>query len=124
MRNADLPNLAASQDAANSWFAPNMEPYLKDVFSLIAVGNEVIPGKFSQYVLPVMQNLNNIVKTNGLAGIRVSTVLSGATLAISYPPSAGAFTAEGSSILSEVVQFLSQQGPPVLINVHPYLVYA
>ncbi|KAH9801971.1 DDE Tnp4 domain-containing protein [Citrus sinensis] len=63
VRNEDLPNLAASQDAANSWFATNMEPYLKDVvFSLIAVGNQVIPREFCQYVLPVMQILNNILK--------------------------------------------------------------
>ncbi|KDO53504.1 hypothetical protein CISIN_1g046781mg, partial [Citrus sinensis] len=62
VRNEDLPNLAASQDAANSWFATNMEPYLKDVvFSLIAVGNQVIPREFCQYVLPVMQILNNIL---------------------------------------------------------------
>lgn len=49
-------------------------------YSLIAVVNEVIPGEFGQYVLRVMQILKNILKPKGRASIRVSTVLSGATL--------------------------------------------
>ncbi|KAL6274404.1 hypothetical protein ACE6H2_025096 [Prunus campanulata] len=44
IRNEDLPQLAGSVDAVNSWFATNVEPYLNDiVFSYISVGNEVIP---------------------------------------------------------------------------------
>ncbi|KAK1549707.1 hypothetical protein Q3G72_006537 [Acer saccharum] len=125
MRDEDLPGLAASVDAVASWFSINVEPYLNDVeFPIIAVGNEVIPGVYAENVLPVMKSLQSILQGRGLAGIKVSTVLSGATLGSSYPPSSGAFTPEASSTMKGVLTFLSQQGSPLLINVYPYFAYA
>ncbi|GMY36415.1 probable glucan endo-1,3-beta-glucosidase BG4 [Fagus crenata] len=44
MRNEDLPTLAASQAAVESWFVTNVQPYINDVlFGYITIGNEVVP---------------------------------------------------------------------------------
>ncbi|KAK1551434.1 hypothetical protein Q3G72_035495, partial [Acer saccharum] len=122
----ELPNLAASADAVMTWFSTNVDPYLNDVlFSVIAVGNEVIPGVYAQNVLPVMQSLQSILDAKGLGStIRVSTVVPLGTLGSSYPPSSGTFTPEASSTLRDVLTFLSQHGSPLLINIYPYFAYA
>ncbi|BFG39625.1 hypothetical protein CerSpe_258990 [Prunus speciosa] len=125
IRNEDLPSLAVSQDAVNSWFATHVEPYLNDiVFNHITVGNEIIPGSSGNYVLPVMQYLQKILDDRSLAGIKVTTVVSGAALGVSYPPSSGAFTLEASSIMSGILPLLAQRGSPLMINVYPYFAYA
>ncbi|ONH97607.1 hypothetical protein PRUPE_7G200500 [Prunus persica] len=125
IRNEDLPQLTGSADAVNSWFATNVEPYLNDiVFNYISVGNEVIPGSLGIYVLPVMQSLQKILDDRNLAGIKVSTVVPGSALGVSFPPSSGEFALEASSVMSGIVAFLAQRGSPLLINVYPYFSYA
>ncbi|XP_074277072.1 putative glucan endo-1,3-beta-glucosidase BG4 [Silene latifolia] len=49
VRNQDIPQLASGQEAAES-----------------CVGNEVVPGEFSESVLPAMQNLQNVLTNNNL----------------------------------------------------------
>ncbi|KAL5770925.1 hypothetical protein ACOSP7_015079 [Xanthoceras sorbifolium] len=125
IRNEDLPNLAASPEAVMTWFKTNVEPNLDSTkFAIIAVGNEIIPGVYAQNILPVMQSLQSIIKAKGLDGIKVSTVVSAGVLGSSYPPSSGAFTPEASGAIKGVLNFLSQQGSPLLINVYPYFAYA
>ncbi|KAH7572067.1 hypothetical protein JRO89_XS04G0196800 [Xanthoceras sorbifolium] len=100
IRNEDLPNLAASPEAVMTWFKTNVEPHLDGIeFAIIAVGNEIIPGVYAQNVLPAMQYLQSIIRAKGLAGIKVSTVVSAAILGSSYPPSSGAFTPEASGAI-------------------------
>ncbi|XP_052198343.1 probable glucan endo-1,3-beta-glucosidase BG4 [Diospyros lotus] len=125
VRNADIPTIASTQEAADSWFQSNVAPYLNDVeFAYISVGNEAIPGQYASVIPPAMQNLQNALNARNLAGIKVTTVVSTATLASSYPPSGSAFLPEASSTLSGVLQFLSAQGSPLMINVYPYFAYA
>ncbi|CAB4318528.1 unnamed protein product [Prunus armeniaca] len=125
IRNEDLPSLAVSQDAVHSWFTTHVEPYLNDiVFNHITVGNEIIPGSSGNYVLPVMQYLQTILDNRSLAGIKVTTVVSGAALGVSYPPSSGAFTLEASSTMSGILPLLAHRGSPLMINVYPYFAYA
>ncbi|KAF5748431.1 lichenase-2-like [Tripterygium wilfordii] len=49
-------------------------------------------------------------------------VSSTAQLGPSYPPSIAAFTS--TDAMKGVLQFLSQQGSPLMINVYPYYAYA
>ncbi|XP_059635944.1 probable glucan endo-1,3-beta-glucosidase BG4 [Cornus florida] len=124
-RNEDIQSIASSQEAADSWFTNNVAPYLSDIkFSYITVGNEAIPSQFAGSIGAAMQNLQNTINARGVAGIKVSTVLSSGTLGSSYPPSAGAFSAEAREALISVLQFLSAQGSPLMINVYPYFAYA
>ena len=125
IRNEDLPGLAASQAAVESWFAINVQPYLNDVASgYISVGNEVIPGSLGNYVLPVIQFLQNILIAKNLANVKVTTVVPTNVLGTSYPPSSGAFTAEASNVMVDILKFLSAQKTPLMINVYPYFAYA
>ncbi|KAI4335222.1 hypothetical protein L6164_013889 [Bauhinia variegata] len=122
--NEDLPNLAASLDATHSWFATNVEPYLNDIqFTFIVAGNEVVPGNLAQFVLPVMQNMQNILTGKGLAAVKVSTSVAVSTLGQSYPPSQGAFSEDSKETMQGILKFLAAQGTPLLINAYPYLAY-
>ncbi|KAF3439673.1 hypothetical protein FNV43_RR17951 [Rhamnella rubrinervis] len=124
IRNEDLPALAASQDAVNNWFATNVQPYLNDVvFSYITVGNEVVPGVLGPNVLPVMQFLKTILQANNLPGIKITTVVPATVLGASFPPSAGAFSEESAPVMKGILDFLSAQGWPLMINVYPYFAY-
>lgn len=45
-------------------------------------------------------------------------------LAVSYPPSAGAFSDAAAGPLKDIIQVLASSGAPILINVYPYFAYA
>ncbi|XP_020211546.1 glucan endo-1,3-beta-glucosidase [Cajanus cajan] len=45
-------------------------------------------------------------------------------LASSFPPSAGAFSADTASVIKEIVAILLQHGSPININTYPYYAYA
>lgn len=46
------------------------------------------------------------------------------TLGISFPPSAGAFSDETTSIMFGILNFLSNTSAPLLVNAYPYFAYA
>ncbi|CAL9222310.1 unnamed protein product [Arabidopsis halleri] len=124
VKNQDLEALSVSEDAVNTWFVTNIEPYLSDVnITFITVGNEIIPGEIGSYVLPVMQSLTNVVKSRSLP-ILISTTVAMTNLGQSYPPSAGDFTPQAREQLTPVLKFLSQTNTPILVNIYPYFAYA
>ncbi|GMH13755.1 hypothetical protein Nepgr_015596 [Nepenthes gracilis] len=121
----DIPRLASSVDAADSWFAHNVQPYLNDItVPYIAVGNEVVPGEFSASLVAAMQNVQTVLRNRNLMGMRATTVVHGAVLSNSYPPSATVFSDRARDTMSRILQFLSAHGAPLLINVYPYFAYA
>uniref|UniRef100_A0A7C9CBT0 Glucan endo-1,3-beta-D-glucosidase n=1 Tax=Opuntia streptacantha TaxID=393608 RepID=A0A7C9CBT0_OPUST len=125
VRNQDMPTLASSVASAEQWFVANVEPYVDGIaIPFIAVGNEVIPGEFSESILPAMQNLQTILNNRGLAGMRTTTVLSMQVLASTYPPSGGVFTDAAKPFMGPILEFLSAQGAPLMVNVYPYFAYA
>ncbi|XP_031267860.1 probable glucan endo-1,3-beta-glucosidase BG4 [Pistacia vera] len=120
-----LPTLAASEANAERWYNGFMAPYINDViFSYITVGNEIVPGEFAQYIVPVMRNLQTILDENNLAGIRVSTVVATSVLGTSYPPSQGNFTTDARATMIDILKFLNDTSSPLLINVYPYFAVA
>ncbi|CAN7067664.1 unnamed protein product [Brassica rapa subsp. trilocularis] len=124
VKDQDLAALAAGEEAVNSWFTTNIEPYLADVnITFITVGNEVIPGPMGPQVLPAVQSLTNLVKSKSLP-ISVTTVVAMSSLGQSYPPSAGMFTAQAREQLTPVLNFLSQTSTPIFVNIYPYFAYA
>ncbi|CAH2072270.1 unnamed protein product [Thlaspi arvense] len=105
VKNEDLEALAVSENAVNTWFMTNIEPYLADVnITFITVGNEVIPGEIGSHVLPVMESLTNVVKSRSLP-ILISTTVAMTNLGQSYPPSTAEFTTQA-------------------LNIYPYFAYA
>ncbi|KAK4265631.1 hypothetical protein QN277_026656 [Acacia crassicarpa] len=125
IRNEDLPAMSASNDAVNSWFTTNVQPYLNDiVFQYLVVGNEVVPGNLANYVLPVMLNLQTILDASSLSGISVTTSVPISVLGTSYPPSSSVFSDESKEAMSGILGFLAAQANPLLVNLYPYFAYA
>lgn len=111
---------------AGDWVQTNVLAYSADVkFRYIAVGNEIHPGDAeAQYVLPAMRNVYNAIAAANLQGqIKVSTAIDTTLLGSSSPPSEGAFSSEASSYITPIIQFLAQNGAPLLANVYPYFAY-
>ncbi|XP_010445550.1 PREDICTED: probable glucan endo-1,3-beta-glucosidase BG4 [Camelina sativa] len=124
VRDEELDHLKSNEENVREWFKNNIEPYLADVnIAFITVGNEVIPGNYGDFVLPVMRSLTNLVKSRNLP-ISISTVVAMKNLAQSYPPSNGTFTSLGRKQLVPVLQLLSQTRTPILVNIYPYFAYA
>ncbi|KAJ0083679.1 hypothetical protein Patl1_29527 [Pistacia atlantica] len=111
---------------AGDWVQTNVLAYSADVkFRYIAVGNEIHPADAeAKFVLPAMQNVHNAIAAANLQGqIKVSTSIDTTLVVNSSPPSAGTFSTEASSYITPIIQFLAQNGAPLLVNVYPYFAY-
>ena len=121
----DIQRLANSYSAAQDWVQKNIRSYWPDVhFRYIAVGNEVIPRDYAQYVRPAIQNLHNALSIGGLwHHIKVSTSVETSVMGVYYPPSAGAFAMNTMNFMVPIARYLSSIGAPLLANVYPYFSY-
>ncbi|KAH9322103.1 hypothetical protein KI387_016742, partial [Taxus chinensis] len=113
---------------AVEWVKTNVQAYLPGTkISSIAVGNEVYSGNDTALMtnlVPAMQNIQSALLSLGLdSSINVSTAHSSAILFSSYPPSAGAFKSELTSFLRPLLDFLTQNSSPFLINAYPFFAY-
>uniref|UniRef100_A0A5B7BT18 Putative glucan endo-1,3-beta-glucosidase GVI n=1 Tax=Davidia involucrata TaxID=16924 RepID=A0A5B7BT18_DAVIN len=122
--NADLVNLANDKSFVTQWVEDNIKAYVPAVkFRYIALGNEVIPSKeLAEYVLPAMQNIKTELEAANL-WIPVSTCVFQTVLGPSDPPSITKFSEEASPTMVPIVQFLEDNGYPLLFNVYPYFAY-
>ncbi|KAK9137331.1 hypothetical protein Sjap_007925 [Stephania japonica] len=122
VKNEDLQNLASSTEATDGWLNTNVIPYQDVSFIYITLGNEVVPGPFSQFVLLAMQNMKTSLDNAGLsAQIAVTTDVSMAVLGASYPPSQGTFADDVVDIMTDITKFLYGNCAPLLVNAYPYM---
>ncbi|KAL1324524.1 hypothetical protein HN51_034717 [Arachis hypogaea] len=123
--NDNLQSLTDSTTATN-WVNTNIKAFSDVKFKYIAVGNEVDPSDSnSQNILPAMQNIQNAINSANLQNqIKVSTAIQTGLVTNSYPPSNGVFTDSASNFIKPIVNFLVQNGAPLLVNVYPYFSYA
>eukprot|EP00253_Pinus_taeda_P016735 PITA_16735 len=126
--NQDIQTLASSEDAATQWFTTNIKPHLPAAnIAYISVGDEILPADQvnAPLLLPAMQNLYAVIQTAGLENdIKVSTSHSMGILGSSYPPSAGAFSAQVADTIKSILGFLAVTDSPFMINVYPYFSYS
>lgn len=129
--NEELPDIAASQAAADQWVQSRVAPYYPaTLINFINVGNEVLSNPVNQTLwyelVPAMQNIySSLIKFNLKDRIKVTTSSALNTLSSSYPPSAGCFREEiAASIMQPMLQFLFQTRSYFFVNVYPYLTWA
>lgn len=112
---------------ALQWVSSRIKPYFPATkITGIAVGNEVFTGDdmtLLENVVPAMVSLQRALTQLGLQQVQVSTPSSLAVLANSYPPSEGTFTPELTTIMTQLLQFLSNTKSPFWINAYPYFAY-
>ncbi|KAH9611515.1 hypothetical protein KSS87_008460 [Heliosperma pusillum] len=119
--NDQVQNFAQNPSLAVQWVQQNVAPYASSI-SYLAVGNEV-PQEVKQFVGPALNNaLNALNSFNGLADqIKVTTAIGMSEIINSYPPSAGEFG--DLPFMDPIVNFLKQNGSPLMLNVYPYITY-
>ncbi|XP_042065058.1 glucan endo-1,3-beta-D-glucosidase-like [Salvia splendens] len=124
--NGDIPALASDPNFAGNWVNSNVLAfYPASKIIVVTVGNEVITlpdQNLASQLVPAMQNVQNALNAASLGGkIKVSTVHSMAVLSQSEPPSAGAFGY--GDTMKGLLQFLSTNGAPLMINPYPFFAY-
>ncbi|KAG2249375.1 hypothetical protein Bca52824_089003 [Brassica carinata] len=113
---------------ALQWVDSHIKPYIPATrITGIMVGNELFTDEDSSligYMVPAMINIHKALVQLGLDRyVQVSSPSSLAVLAESYPPSAGSFKPEVSSVMQQLLQFLEATRSPFWINAYPYFAY-
>ncbi|RDX57710.1 hypothetical protein CR513_63028, partial [Mucuna pruriens] len=71
-----------------------------------------------------MINIQNAISSANLQGqIKVSTAIDTTLITNSYPPNNGVFTSVASPYITPIINFLVNNGAPLLANVYPYFAY-
>uniref|UniRef100_A0A0D6R032 glucan endo-1,3-beta-D-glucosidase n=1 Tax=Araucaria cunninghamii TaxID=56994 RepID=A0A0D6R032_ARACU len=127
MGNEYVSTMAQANQAAE-WIQENIQAYLPATkITGIAVGNEVLTGSDAQLIanlVPAMKNIHTaLVKIGAAMDITITTPHSLAVLGNSFPPSAGYFRQDLTSVMKPLLDFLSQIGAPFFINAYPYFAY-
>ncbi|KAL9233667.1 hypothetical protein vseg_008632 [Gypsophila vaccaria] len=118
--NNQLQNLANDPTQATQWVQSNVVPFASTI-RYIAVGNEVHQSD-KPFVLPAMQNVQNALNSANLGSrIKVSMATYSAEITNSFPPSNGQFS--DPSFMGPIVNFLENNGSPLLVNIYPYFAY-
>ncbi|KAD7116913.1 hypothetical protein E3N88_04181 [Mikania micrantha] len=127
VENDMLATLIDPQQALQ-WVTTRIKPYLPATkITGIAVGNEVFTGddmSLLDNLVPAMVSIQQALTQLGLQQyVQMSTPSSLAVLANSYPPSEGFFVPELTTIMTQLLQFLSTTKAPFWINAYPYFAY-
>ncbi|XP_010517552.1 PREDICTED: glucan endo-1,3-beta-glucosidase 14-like [Camelina sativa] len=127
IENQVLPMLQDPQQALQ-WVNSHIKPYVPATrITGIMVGNELFTDDDSSligYMMPAIINIHKALVQLGLDRyIQVSSPSSLAVLGESYPPSAGSFKPEVSSVMQQLLAFLEATKSPFWINAYPYFAY-
>ncbi|KAL9685751.1 hypothetical protein QQ045_023203 [Rhodiola kirilowii] len=123
--NGDLQQLAQSAKAAKSWVEQNIIPYaIEVVISYIILGDNVIPGKISEFVLDAMVNLRAVCNDFGIDTVKITTAVDRSVLVPFYYPSHSVFNKESTDYMIPIVKFFSSQKSPLMINIFPDQLYS
>ncbi|AEE84029.1 putative glucan endo-1,3-beta-D-glucosidase [Arabidopsis thaliana] len=127
IENQVLPLLQDPQQATQ-WVDSHIKPYVPATrITGIMVGNELFTDDDSSligYMMPAIINIHKALVQLGLDRyIQVSSPSSLAVLGESYPPSAGSFKPEVSSVMQQLLDFLEATKSPFWINAYPYFAY-
>ncbi|CAH9072677.1 unnamed protein product [Cuscuta europaea] len=125
--NGDLQKMT-DPTQAQTWIQQNVQPYYGSTkITCITVGNEVLTGGDSHamsYLLPAMKSVHSALVNLGLSDkISVTTAHAYSAMAVSFPPSSGAFKPDLAEYIHDILDFHAQTNSAFLINAYPYFAY-
>ncbi|GAA0185306.1 glucosidase [Lithospermum erythrorhizon] len=125
--NNQLIAIGSSNATAATWISRNVAAYYPDTLIIaIAVGDEVlttIPSS-APMLMPAIESLYSALVASNLHNeIKISTPNSASLVLDPFPPSQAFFNQSLSSVMSQLLQFLSRTGSPLMMNLYPYYVF-
>ncbi|CAD6214933.1 unnamed protein product [Miscanthus lutarioriparius] len=119
-------------DTAKEWVRRNVSRYNFDggvTIKYVAVGNEpflaAYNGTFDKVTFPALQNIQNALNEAGLGDTIKATVPLNADVYMSPKdnpvPSAGRWRADITDLMTQMVQFLSNNSAPFTVNIYPFI---
>ncbi|XP_057429950.1 glucan endo-1,3-beta-glucosidase 1-like [Lotus japonicus] len=125
--NNQLIAIGSSNSTASAWIRRNVAAfYPKTLITGISVGDEVLTTVPSSapLLLPALKSLYSALVASNLHNkITISTPHSASIILDPFPPSQAFFNQSLSSILLPLLQFHSQTGSPLMLNLYPYYVF-
>lgn len=114
---------------AVSWVQANISPYMSSNsvdIKYVAVGNEPFltsyNGSYLNLTYPALVNIQNAINAAGYGGTIKATVPMNADVILSGGmPSGAIFRSDISALMTQIVQFLGQNGAPYTINIYPFI---
>ena len=125
--NNQLLAIGSSNTTAATWVGRNVAAYYpQTLITAIAVGDEVlttIPSS-APLLVPAIESLYSaLVAANLHTEIKVSTPCAASIVLDPFPPSQAFFNQSLSSVISQLLQFLSRTKSPMMMNLYPYYVF-
>lgn len=125
-----LAFLSSDVSAAENWVAHNLSSYVTSYgvnVRYVAVGNEqflrTLNGTYNAVTFPALQNIQSALVKAGLASEVKATIPLNADVYQSSTglPSGGDFRPDIHDLMLQIIQFLSDNGSPVTINIYPFI---
>ncbi|KAG6590491.1 putative glucan endo-1,3-beta-glucosidase BG5, partial [Cucurbita argyrosperma subsp. sororia] len=115
-----LPNMATNKTLVEVWFNTYIVPYVDDyTINYIVVGDKAIPG-LDGNILPVMKSLQDLLNAHYLGRVKLTTLVGFKSLAVTNPPSSGAFYPTIVENMRGILKFLGRQGSPLMVSLNTY----
>ncbi|KAJ8545677.1 hypothetical protein K7X08_018260 [Anisodus acutangulus] len=125
--NNQILAIGSSNTTAAAWIGRNVAAYFPEtLITAIAVGDEILTTVPSSapLLIPAIESLYSaLVAANLHTQIKISTPNAASIILDPFPPSQAFFNQSMSSVLSQLLQFLSRTESPLMMNLYPYYVF-
>ncbi|KAK9664403.1 hypothetical protein RND81_14G039200 [Saponaria officinalis] len=112
----------------DQWVSVNVKPYVPDVkIKYIVLGTDLSRNsdhnKYTFGAFPVMQGIHKSLQKQGIKDVKVTTSCDPSIIMQNGPnpaPSTVKMWNESATFLKDVLKFISENGAPLFVNMHPY----
>lgn len=125
--NNQILAIGSSNTTAATWIGRNVAAYYPEtLITAIAVGDEVLttgPSLAPLLMLAIESLYSALVAADLHTQIKISTPNAASIILDPFPPSQAFFNQSMSSVLTQLLQFLSRTQSPLMMNLYPYYVF-